>query len=628
MSDTHQSRSPSSVLARGGNVGKSHLDLGLGILLGLSSLCVYLLTLCPGLFGEGDTPEMQYVGRVLRGAHSPGYPLYVVLTHFASYLPVGSLAYRINLFSAICAACTVVLVFAACRECGCNRGSSATAAASLGFGRIFWSQAVVAEVYTLAAALLALALFGLLRWRRMRSRRWLYIGVAALGLSLAHHWTIVTVIPAAVLFVALTEWRLVRELRVWLISLCLVALGPAFYGYMLLHARGDAPGAGALAFTQLGGTLRCAQFSDYLFVFGPRQVIFERLPLVAGIVRAEIGGIAALGLVALGSGVLLIARRWADVLLLLCGATGPMFFAMNYDVPDVPVFLTLTFVLVAPVIGIGLTWASRRLPLAVACGMIVLPAWQLVRNYGENDRSRHVMETRLMAALFEKLPRPSAVADNEYTTDQMLRYKIAGEDAGQGMIQVIRGADDVFVRHYLNKGWPVFAIGTAQPALAALGYKMAPVSIPCVPLLEYLADRPGTVAIIAATGGPLASQHKAIATDLAGVLGINQPVEEATIFCGTIGARRGGRMGIGALKLRTGEALGGTTLPVPLTISTDRMRVGILIGDRIVAEASSGVLLVLLDADGSVAKQYALAEDLLVPAGNRAYGVSQVRPRS
>ena len=60
----------------------------------------------------------QFIGRVLGVAHNPGYPLYVLLTYPIALLPIGSLPYRINLFSAVCGALAVALVFLVARRLG------------------------------------------------------------------------------------------------------------------------------------------------------------------------------------------------------------------------------------------------------------------------------------------------------------------------------------------------------------------------------------------------------------------------------------------------------------------------------------------------------------------------------
>ena len=92
-------------------------------------------------------------------AHSPGYPLWTLLTHGFSYLPFDTVAFRINLSSALYAvlACwfmgrSVYLVT--------NRTDLAVCAMGiLAYLPKFWSQAIVAEVYTLHGLFFLLLLY-------------------------------------------------------------------------------------------------------------------------------------------------------------------------------------------------------------------------------------------------------------------------------------------------------------------------------------------------------------------------------------------------------------------------------------------------------------------------------------
>jgi hypothetical protein len=149
------------------------------------AFAVYVRTFAPGLRGVVDTPMFQFIGRVLGVAHHPGYPLYSVLTYPFSYLPVGSLAYRINLFSALCGAIAVATTFLIARRLGCRILVSMAAALGMACGRAFWSQAIIAEVYMLHAALIAGSLLMLLRWGATGRPRDFYasIGIFALGLG-------------------------------------------------------------------------------------------------------------------------------------------------------------------------------------------------------------------------------------------------------------------------------------------------------------------------------------------------------------------------------------------------------------------------------------------------------------
>ncbi|MFN8500735.1 protein O-mannosyl-transferase family [Kouleothrix sp.] len=171
--------------------------------LSAGALALYAATLLPGI-GSGDTAEFQRVLPTLDVAHPTGYPLYTLLGWLWSQLPLGSVAWRVSLFSAAAAALAVGVLFLVARAIGQARGAAAAAALALGMSRTFWSQATVAEVYALALLLLALLLLALLRWRDGCWRLW--PAGLLLGLGLAHHRTIILVIPGAMLFGLIALW--------------------------------------------------------------------------------------------------------------------------------------------------------------------------------------------------------------------------------------------------------------------------------------------------------------------------------------------------------------------------------------------------------------------------------------
>src|ERR1700726_5234076 len=59
----------------------------------------------------GDTPELITAAATLGVAHEPGYPLFTMLGHLFSLLPIGPLPFRVNLFSVVCDAAAVGVVF-------------------------------------------------------------------------------------------------------------------------------------------------------------------------------------------------------------------------------------------------------------------------------------------------------------------------------------------------------------------------------------------------------------------------------------------------------------------------------------------------------------------------------------
>ena len=74
-----------------------------------ASLAVYIRTLAPTVTGE-DSGEFITAAWSLGIPHPPGYPLWLILAKLFSFLPIGTVAYRLNLMSAILDAAAVGLL--------------------------------------------------------------------------------------------------------------------------------------------------------------------------------------------------------------------------------------------------------------------------------------------------------------------------------------------------------------------------------------------------------------------------------------------------------------------------------------------------------------------------------------
>lgn len=70
-------------------------------------LLIYYLTLAPDLtwaHGGGDGGDLIVAAYTLGVGHPPGYPAHTLIAHLFTLLPWGSVAFRVNLLSAIGAA--------------------------------------------------------------------------------------------------------------------------------------------------------------------------------------------------------------------------------------------------------------------------------------------------------------------------------------------------------------------------------------------------------------------------------------------------------------------------------------------------------------------------------------------
>ena len=218
------------------------LGAALVILLGV----LYAGTLAPTVLPYGapdtlDSPMLQAEVSVLGIGHPTGYPTYMMLTHLFTYLPVGDPAYGINLASAVYGVAAVLVVYLAGLKL-CRRAVAA-AAGALAFGLCdaFWGQAVISEVYTLEALLVALVILVLLVWRDTRADRYLLLSAFLVGLSLTHHLTSVLLVPAAPAFVFLTDRSVFSKLGLMLKSSGLFLLGLLPFLYLPIRAMMQAP---------------------------------------------------------------------------------------------------------------------------------------------------------------------------------------------------------------------------------------------------------------------------------------------------------------------------------------------------------------------------------------------------
>src|SRR5581483_8395631 len=92
----------------------------------------------------GDTPELITAAATLGVAHPPGYPLFTMLGHLFSLVPLGPIPFRVNLFSVVCDALTVGIVYLTAFRLTKSSVASAISALFLAITPAFWSWSLVA----------------------------------------------------------------------------------------------------------------------------------------------------------------------------------------------------------------------------------------------------------------------------------------------------------------------------------------------------------------------------------------------------------------------------------------------------------------------------------------------------
>jgi hypothetical protein len=343
---------------------RTWLDWLLAAGLFAGSLLVYLHTLAPSVATIfDDSLEFQLVCYLPGIAHPTGYPLYTLLGKLFTYLPVGDVAYRVNLMSAFFASLTAPILYATLRLLIGHRVPALLGAAAFAMSTVFWSQAVIAEVYTLHAAFVAAVLCLLLAWSRStqtdraEQRGPLYnpttlLSLLALvyGLSLTHHRTMLLLAPAALLYIALVDRHVFTDWRL-LIRLALLMVAPlALYLYLPLRGLTMSSLDGVYENTVTGFISYLAAGSYGIFLRENPLAQSRDLAFYALLLRDQFTWVGMI-LAAIGLVYSFTRRREALLLLILAVTTG--LFALGYLVPDIQVFLIPLFLVCSVWIGIG-----------------------------------------------------------------------------------------------------------------------------------------------------------------------------------------------------------------------------------------------------------------------------------
>ena len=399
---------------------------------------LYARTLAPTVLRYGgaetlDSAMLQAAVSVLGIGHPTGYPTYMMLTHLFTYLPVGDPAYRVNLASAVYGVATVFVVYLVGLRSSRRVVAAATGALAFGLSGVFWSQAVIAEVYTLEALLVALVLLVLLVWRDRRDDRYLLLAALLVGLSLTHHLTSVLLVPAAPAFVLVTDRGVLRRTGLLLKALGFFLLGLLPLLYLPVRAIMEAPlneadpsTPGRLLLLITGGSFLAESSEE------GRRCDPSALALAEPSAKLQLLGEQLLGqfpaillVVGLLAGVyLLFADRALAVLLgtLALGCVAQSVVYLQLGIEDFYVFLIPAWLAFGLCVSVGLGVLLRsvegfsvgpaaRLALLVALSglMLALPLLAAREAYADLDRSGDYGGRRMVEAVARGAERGATV---------------------------------------------------------------------------------------------------------------------------------------------------------------------------------------------------------------------------
>lgn len=377
------------------------------------AFAVYVLSLAPDLtwaYHGADGAELITAAVTLGVPHPPGYPVYVLLGKLISLLPLGAVAFRFNLLSAISMALAAGLISGVVAT-GLGRNiteqqpnidqatpllptatpfvAAISAGLCFAFLPLVWKQAVIAEVYALNMVFVSLALWFM--FRQQATNGALLLGLA-LGLAVTTHLTSLLLFLPALIVMQRRRWvqmglGTVAGLSPFLI-LPLLASGnsPVVWGrldavagwWWLVSARLYQPNVFSLP---------VAAWRERLITWSNVPALWLATALVVFFVVQH------------RSSPRHVERRFTGALLL--AAALYFAYAFGYDAPDALVTLLPALAILCLLAGLSI---DRPNPV-----LLFLPLALLVLNFQEIDLSNHAEARSLAESPLREAPQDAII---------------------------------------------------------------------------------------------------------------------------------------------------------------------------------------------------------------------------
>jgi hypothetical protein len=486
-----------------------HLPRLLPLALFLVCFAVLLRTLAPTVYAV-DSAEFATGAAILGIVHAPGYPLYVLLAHLFTLLPVGDVGFRVNLFSAVCLALTAPTLYSLLHLLINQRWIAVATTLVFIWSYYVWASGTVAEIY--APQLLTLALCG---WSLVRTYREFEaqrdVGPPAL-LTGALLGLAVAIAPTSALFAPGIVLAFLLMRVPWRISVTAGLLAVVIFISTLLYfpLRGSAhPEFNKIGFYDAQGTFHNFDFHTVQGILQAisgqqfRYLFFENgflpsLDQLASTLSWFWRNYSGIGIILGLAGAAYLLRQRRGLMVGWVALTLPYtYFFLCYGAADRDTMFGPTYLAWAVFVAFGLQRLFRILPDLLRAGaLFALPLVALITNFSAADLSNDTSVRLYAEAVLQKLP-PNAVVAGYWADITPLQYlQFVEHQRPDVKIYDLFMFKPTYFRSYVNRlnesgRTPVVLINSA---IMSLPDTSSTYRVSLVPVLTYLPEEEPPVA--------------------------------------------------------------------------------------------------------------------------------------
>ncbi len=418
-------------------------------LVSLVSLVVYLTTTAPDV-GFTDSGELAAVCTTLGIAHPTGYPLYTIIGHVWTLLPLPfSPIYSLNIFAGLCVAASagifswvLTLIFVLINQPKPQQKKGKTVANILSFSpiaeqlanialsclyafsSIIWHQATGNEVYSLQLVVFTLSIALFLRAMTLEQHlrlAALMVWIAIIGLGFGNHGTTILLAPAMMYMffkrpqekfdISAKRWKELSILTIpFIIGLCVWLYLPLRSAALPDFNWGEVH----RSFDKFWYHASGKQFQIWMFNGSFSNNFQEFISLLP----KQLGYI---GIIFTLLGIIQLFKRNGTIAtftaLLFFGCT---FYAFNYGIHDIEPYFSLAFIALFMFTAIGFAYTlttvhikSKNMASAIVLTLLMI-CINMGLHYKQADKSDDTVVRDYTQIMVEKLPKNSVIFSSQW----------------------------------------------------------------------------------------------------------------------------------------------------------------------------------------------------------------------
>jgi hypothetical protein len=382
------------------------------------SFIVYIVTLSPSI-AYTDSGELASACISLGVGHPSGYPLFIILGHLWSYLPISiSPIYELNVFAAFATSVSVVIFFLTLNllldflktESKIKYIISVSGSLVYAFASTVWEQANSIEVYSLQLLLFNLIIYLTLSAKFKNNYRIWLLAALALGLGFSNHLTTVLTLPGLIFiyFKNLDKgFDFSKDkFKSFLYLLIPLLIGASFYIYLPVRSSMEPElnwGWVHRGFDKFLYQVQGKQYQVWMFQGG--EVMKQNFGKFFAAIPNEI---TYWGLINSLFGIWFLIKKnstllWFILILIL----SCLFYSVNYSIHDIESYFSLAFIglIILTVIGfLELIKINKNLVYII----ILLPIVNFSLNYKDSDESKNYLVYDYTKTMIDNLE-PNAI---------------------------------------------------------------------------------------------------------------------------------------------------------------------------------------------------------------------------